>query len=95
MRVVRWNLTRTNEFRSRLSLIISQNTEKIADVRYICKSTENRRRVRKLEKEKLFDFQMGKKDGLHNLRMGKLYREDQCISSSLINPFVITLERIL
>lgn len=51
---------------SRLSLITSQSTEKIADVSYLCNSTENRR-ARKLKKEKCLDFQMGEKNGAYNL----------------------------
>lgn len=79
---------------SRLRLITFQSTEKIADVSYLCKSTENRRRARKLEKEKCFDFQKGGKDELHNLQMRKLYNENRCNKFIINQAFVITLERI-
>lgn len=57
---------------SRLRLITFQSTGKIADVSYLCKSTENKKSARKLEKGECPGFQ-GEKDGLHNLQIGKPY----------------------
>lgn len=94
MRVVRAQLFQMNSG-SRLRFITCQSTKKIADVSHLCKSTENRRRARKLEKGKCPDFQMGEKMAYVIYLSVILTLKTRAIKSSLIKQIASTLERTL
>lgn len=62
---------------SRLRFTSCQSSEKTADVSNLCKSTENGRRARKLEKGKMPWLSDGGTAGLCDLLINKLYTENQ------------------
>lgn len=80
---------------SRLRFITCQSSEKTADVSHLCKSTENGRRARKLEKEKCPDYQTGESlDYVIYWSIGFILKT-RAIKSSLIKQIVSTSERTL
>ena len=80
---------------SRLRFTSCQSSEKTADVSNLCKSTENGRRARKLEKEKCPDYQTGERlDYVIYLSISFILKT-RASKLSLIKQIVSTSERTL